>query len=105
MRGKLRELDPGLPGYLQTWTRAMDLVLFPSRAAAVALGVLGAMAALLSITGIFGLAAYSVSRRLKELGIRMALGARGPEVLKAALAKPVRLLRSEEHTSELQSLR
>jgi ABC-type antimicrobial peptide transport system permease subunit len=47
---------------------------------------------LLSITGIFGMAAYSVSRRLRELGIRLALGARRTEVLQAALGRPVKLL-------------
>ena len=92
MRAKLRELDPGLPCFIQPWTRAMELVLFPSRLAAEALGVLGLMAALLSITGIFGLAAYTVSRRLKELGIRVALGADGRDVLRATLSKPFLLL-------------
>jgi len=58
----------------------------------VSLGVLGVMGAMLSLTGIFGMAAYSVSRRLKELGIRMALGAQRTEVLRAALARPLRLL-------------
>ena len=47
---------------------------------------------MLSITGIFGLAAYSVSKRLRELGIRIALGAQRKEVLKAALGKAFRLL-------------
>jgi hypothetical protein len=92
MRTKLRELDPGLPCFIQPWTTAMGLVLFPSRMAAMALGILGVMAALLAITGIFGLAAYTVSRRLKELGIRLALGADGRDVLRAALARPLQLL-------------
>jgi ABC-type antimicrobial peptide transport system permease subunit len=50
------------------------------------------MGAMLAITGIFGMAAYSVSKRLRELGIRMALGARRKEVLAAALGRPLRLL-------------
>jgi ABC-type antimicrobial peptide transport system permease subunit len=50
------------------------------------------MGAMLSITGIFGMAAHSVSRRLKELGIRMALGAQRNEVLQAALGRAFRLL-------------
>ena len=92
MRSKLRELDSSLPCFIQSWSRAMELVLFPSRVAAVALGILGVMAALLSITGIFGLATYAVSKRLKELGIRIALGADGTEVLQATLSRPLQLL-------------
>ena len=70
----------------------LDVALFPARVATGALGVLGVMGAILSITGIFGMAAYSVSKRLKELGIRMALGARRREVLGAALGRAVKLL-------------
>ena len=69
----------------------MDADLFPSRVASSSLGVLGVMAAMLAITGIFGMAAYSVSKRLKELGIRIALGAQRKEVLQAALGRPLRL--------------
>ena len=50
------------------------------------------MGAMLSITGIFGMAAYSVSKRLRELGIRMALGGQGKEVLQAALGRAFKLL-------------
>ena len=46
----------------------------------------------MSITGIFGMAAYSVSKRLRELGIRVALGAQRKEVLQAALGRALRLL-------------
>jgi len=92
IRGKLHELDPGLPSFLQTWSDALGLILFPSRVAAVSLGLLGIMGAMLSITGIFGMAAYSVSKRLRELGIRMALGAQRREVLQAALGRAFRLL-------------
>jgi ABC-type antimicrobial peptide transport system permease subunit len=60
--------------------------------ATASLGVLGAMGAMLSVTGIFGLAAYSVSKRKRELGIRMALGAQRKEVLEAALGRAFKLL-------------
>jgi len=53
---------------------------------------MGSMGAVLSITGIFGMAAYSVSKRLKELGIRIALGAERKQVLQAALGRAFRLL-------------
>jgi ABC-type antimicrobial peptide transport system permease subunit len=78
--------------YIQTWTQGLDIALFPSRVATVALGVLGLMGGMLSITGIFGMAAYSVSKRLKEMGIRIALGAQRREVLKAALGRALKLL-------------
>jgi ABC-type antimicrobial peptide transport system permease subunit len=92
MRSKLRELDAGLSVDTQTWNSLLHLVMFPSRVATVSLGVLGFMGAMLSVTGIFGMAAYSVSRRLKELGIRLALGAQRQEVLRAALGRAVQLL-------------
>jgi predicted permease len=92
IRTKLRNLDAGLPTFIQTWNEAMDGALFASRMAALSLGVLGVMGAMLSVTGIFGLAAYSVSKRLRELGIRMALGAQRKEVLQAALGRALKLL-------------
>jgi hypothetical protein len=81
VRRTLHNLDPGLPSFIQTRNQAMEMILFPARVATVALGVLGLMGAMLSVTGIFGMAAYSVSKRLRELDIRMALGARRQEVL------------------------
>ena len=92
MRSKLRELDAGLPVDTQTWNSLLQTVLFPSRMATMALGVLGMMGAMLSITGIFGMASYSVSKRMRELGIRIALGAKRKEVLQAALGRPLKLL-------------
>ncbi|MGA7109670.1 MAG: ABC transporter permease [Terracidiphilus sp.] len=92
MRNKLRRLDPAMPVIVETRTSPLQVSMFGPRMATVALGVLGAMGAMLSITGIFGMAAYSVSRRLKELGIRVALGARHWEVLRAALGRAVKLL-------------
>ena len=92
IRSALRNLDPGLPVSLQTRYQAMDMVLFGPRMATISLGVLGVMGAMLAITGIFGMAAYSISKRMRELGIRIALGARREEVLKVALGRPFKLL-------------
>ncbi len=92
MRSKVRDLDAGLPVYIQTWYEGMQFVLFGPRMATISLGVLGVMGAMLSVTGIFGLAAYSVSRRKRELGIRIALGAQRKEVLQAALGRAFKLL-------------
>jgi macrolide transport system ATP-binding/permease protein len=88
----LHALDPGLPLTVNTWDKALGTALLPARAASIALGVLGWLGAMLSITGIFGTAAYSVSKRLRELGIRVALGAHRKEVLIAALGRAFKLL-------------
>jgi predicted permease len=92
MRAKLRELDDGLVVEIQSYTQLLEVVQFPAKVATMALGVLGMMGAILSVTGIFGMAAYSVSRRMKELGIRLALGARRTAVLRPALERAVRVL-------------
>lgn len=88
----LKEIDPSLPFNLSSWENALALVLFPARAATIALGVMGALAALLAVTGVFGMAAYTVSKRLRELGIRVALGASRAQLTRAALRRPLAVL-------------
>jgi predicted permease len=88
----IRGLDAGLPATITTWERALDSALFAARMATISLGVLGVLGAMLAVTGIFGMASYSVSKRLRELGIRVALGAQRKEVLRAALGRTFRLL-------------
>jgi len=67
IRNTLHQIDKGLPVLIEMRLDEIGGVLFPSYVAAISLGVLGAMGAMLSITGIFGMAAYSVSKRLREL--------------------------------------
>jgi len=92
VRGKLRLLDAGLPLETETWSNDLDAAMFPARLATISLSVLGIMGAMLALTGIFGMAAYSVSKRLRDLGIRLALGAHRRELLQAALGRPLKLL-------------
>ena len=94
MRGALRNLDPGLPFEIEAWNKELEssTALFAPRMATVSLGILGVMGAMLSITGVFGMAAYTVSKRMRELGIRMALGAQRGQVLRAALGRAFQLL-------------
>lgn len=92
MRAKLRELDDGLVVDIQSYAQLLEVVQFPAKVATMALGVLGMMAAILSVTGIFAMAAYSVSRRMREPGIRLALGARRTAVLRPALERAVWVL-------------
>lgn len=88
----LRGLDADVQIKVQTWSDALGGMLFPARTATASLGVMGLLAAMLAITGIFGMAAYNVSRRMKELGIRMALGARVIQVVNVAVGRPIALL-------------
>ncbi len=85
-------IDSSLPLTIQPWPDALALVLFPARVATAALSVMGLLAAMLAITGIFGMAAYTVSKRLRELGIRVALGAQRAQVMRSALSRPTLLL-------------
>jgi ABC-type antimicrobial peptide transport system permease subunit len=88
----LSSIEPNVPITVESWSDSLQNELFPARAAAVALGVMGLLAAMLAVTGIFGMAAYSVSRRMKELGIRVALGARKTQVMTVAVGRPIVLL-------------
>ncbi len=94
IRGTIRDLDHSIP--IQEsgpWTNGqLALSLFPSQVAAVALSLFGAFGLLLSIAGTFGLASYTVSKRLRELSIRLALGARAQEILLVALGRMLVLL-------------
>jgi ABC-type antimicrobial peptide transport system permease subunit len=92
LEGTLSGIEPNVPITVESWPDTLEGELFPARAATVALGVMGLLAAMLAVTGIFGMAAYSVSRRLKELGIRVALGARKTQVMSAAVGRPMVLL-------------
>jgi predicted permease len=89
MMGKI---DPNLPVTISNWPDDLELVLFPTRVATIALGVLGLLAGMLAATGIFGMASYTVARRLREMGIRVALGAQRVQVLRAALGRTVLLI-------------
>ena len=88
----LSGIDSSLPYKISTWPDALALVRFPARVATAILGIMGLLAAMLAVTGIFGLAAYSVSKRLRELGIRSALGARRAQIMRSALGRPLAVL-------------
>lgn len=92
LQRSIRSLDPSLPLEITTWNSELDSALFAPRVATVALGVLGLLGAMLAITGIFGMASYAVSKRMREFGIRVALGANQRKVLGAALGRAFRLL-------------
>ncbi len=92
IKSTVQNVDGGLPIAIKTRTQELDGALFAPRMATATLGVMGVMGAMLVVTGIFGTAAYSVSKRLRELGIRVALGGQRKEVLQAALGRAFKLL-------------
>jgi predicted permease len=93
VRKVVRDLDPTVPiRESSAWKNQLGLTFFPSQVATVALGIFGAFGLLLSITGTFGLASYTVSKRRRELSIRVALGAQAKQVLSAALGRMLILL-------------
>jgi hypothetical protein len=84
-----------MQGCLQNWSRGISNCAarcLPRGVATVALGILGVLGAMLSLTDIFGMTAYSVSKRQREFGIHMALRAHRIQVLQDALGRAGRLL-------------
>ncbi len=93
VRKTLHDVDPAIPlRECSPWGNQLGLTFFASQVATVALGIFGAFGLLLSVAGTFGLASYTVSKRLRELSIRVALGAQAKEVLSAALGRMLTLL-------------
>jgi predicted permease len=92
VRNEARALDKDLP--LVSIMPMIDMIgfsLIPLRVAASVVGVLGILGLVLASVGIFGIVNYSVAQRTREIGIRMALGARSGDVLGMVIKQGMRL--------------
>jgi predicted permease len=88
MREVVAGLDPELPLYgTGSLNQMLGFAFFPTHAAAIALSAFGVLAIMLAVTGIHGLVSYAVARRVREIGIRMAMGARPSQVLRLVLGR------------------
>ena len=93
LQNAVRELDPSLPFYQAgSLDDHLRLPLLPARLAASMLGAFGALAIVLAATGVYGVMAYAVARRRREIGIRMAIGATHGQVMGLIFRRTVILL-------------
>jgi len=92
MQRAVQSIDRGLPPPVVTTLReANGIVLLPQRVAAMVTAALGAIGLLMATVGLYGVVSYSVSRRAREMGIRVALGAQRSAVLMMVVREGMRI--------------
>jgi putative ABC transport system permease protein len=91
VRSRLATLDPGLPVVIRPMAEIVRENTFVWSMSSVVLGSFGIFALFLASLGIYGVVAYSVERRRREMGIRLALGATGGGVRRLMVGEGLRL--------------
>ncbi len=91
-RGILQDLNPEIPARFRTLSQVYSASLGLRRFNVILIGFFGIVALLLATTGVFGVMAYSVSRRTREIGVRVALGAGSSDVLRMILSQGLRTI-------------
>jgi predicted permease len=91
-RGILQDLNPEIPPTFRTFAQVYSASLGSRRFNLILIGFFGIVALLLATAGVFGVMAYSVSRRTREIGVRVALGARSRDVLTMILNQGIRTI-------------
>ena len=93
LRAAVQAADPNLPVFdVKTMTARMDEVAQPRRTPTVLLSIFSGFALLLAALGVYGVLAFFVTQRLPEFGVRMALGATGPNIAALVLRHGLRLV-------------